>query len=236
MEKDGIRVNKYISDSGFCSRREADAYIADGKVRLNGRKAVPGDRVMPGDEVMLGSKHIGSRAAQHVYIALNKPEGIICTTDRREKDNVVDFVGHPRRVFPIGRLDRDSCGLLLLTTDGDIVNRILRAEGRHDKEYVVTVDKPVTPEFIKGMSQGVPILDTVTLPCRVTRTGAREFTIILTQGLNRQIRRMCEYFGYRVMTLRRVRIMNIHLGHLHEGDWRNLTPAELKELRRLLDK
>ncbi len=236
MPDEGIRINKYIADSGLCSRREADGLIARGKVFISGTKARPGDKVLPGDTVVCEGKQVEGRSTKHVYIALNKPEGIICTTDPEEPDNVVDFVGYPERIFPIGRLDRDSRGLLLLTTDGDIVNRILRAEGRHEKEYIVDVDRPVTPEFLRGMARGVPILDTVTLPCTITRTGLTQFDIVLTQGLNRQIRRMCEYFGYRVTALERVRIMNIRLGHLHPGDWRHLTPAELTTLRSILDK
>ncbi len=233
-EAEGVRINKYLADSGLCSRREADQLIAAGSVRLNGRKAVPGDRVLPGDSVLLNGKSVGRRAEKHVYIALNKPAGIVCTADPREKANVIDFIHHPRRIFPIGRLDKDSEGLLLLTTDGDIVNRLLRAEGKHEKEYRVSVDRKITPDFLAKMAAGVPVLDTVTLPCRVWQTGPRSFGIILTQGLNRQIRRMCESLGYTVETLERVRIMNVRLGHLKRGAWRNLYPAELEELRRSL--
>lgn len=234
MEQQGIRINKYIADSGICSRREADTLIDDGAVKLNGRRAVAGDRVREGDTVLVHGKPVRPKGEKHVYIALNKPVGIVCTADPRESANVIDFIGHNRRIFPIGRLDKDSQGLLLLTTDGDIVNRLLRAEGKHEKEYIVTVNKKITPEFLRGMAGGVPILDTVTKPCTIRQTGAYEFDIILTQGLNRQIRRMCEYFGYRVETLTRVRIMNIRLGRLHTGDWRNLTPAELQELKSAL--
>jgi len=234
MEQQGVRINKYIADSGLCSRREADTYISEGKVRLNGRKAKMGDRVMDGDSVSVNGKEIGRKKEKHVYIALNKPAGIVCTADTREEANVIDFVGHPRRVFPIGRLDKDSEGLLLLTTDGDIVNRLLRAENRHEKEYIVTVNKSITQEFLRRMASGVEILDTVTLPCKIRQSGPKQFTIILTQGLNRQIRRMCEALGYRVLTLERVRIMNIRLGHLKRGRWRNLNEGELAELKQSL--
>lgn len=236
MEQTGVRINKYIADSGLCSRREADSYIAEGKVRLNGRRANPGDRVQEGDRVQLNGREIGRpKREKHVYIALNKPAGIVCTADPREEANVIDFVGHPRRIFPIGRLDKDSEGLLLLTTDGDIVNRLLRAENRHEKEYIVSVNRLITQEFLRRMAAGVPILDTVTLPCRIRQTGPKEFNIVLTQGLNRQIRRMCEALGYRVLTLERVRIMNIRLGHLKRGRWRNLNESELAELKQSLD-
>ena len=231
---EGVRLNKWIAESGFCSRREADRLIAEGKVTIDGRRGVLGDRVLPGMKVTVDGKT--AAAAQHkVYIALNKPAGIVCTADPREPMNVVDYVGHPDRIFPIGRLDKDSEGLLLMTSDGDIVNRILRAAGGHEKEYVVTVDKPLTDEFIKSMASGVPILDTVTLPCRIVKEDKRRFRIILVQGLNRQIRRMCEALGYRVISLRRERIMNICLGRLKPGHWRNLTPAELRTLLDQLD-
>ena len=227
--REGVRINKYLSSSGACSRREADRLIGEGRVTIDGRRASLGDQVYPGMKVCLDGRGVGG-GGKKVYIALNKPVGVVCTADPRDPDNVVDFVGHPQRVYPIGRLDRDSEGLLLLTSDGDIVNRILRAEGRHEKEYLVTVNLPVTDDFLRKMAAGVPILDTVTLPCRVMREGRQSFRIILVQGLNRQIRRMCEALGYRVLTLRRERIMNIRLGHLKTGDWRNLTPAELKTL------
>jgi len=230
----GIRLNKYISDAGYCSRRDADKWIEEGRVFINGKKGVLGDRVLPGMKVTVSGERVKSQG-RNVYIALNKPVGIVCTTDKREPANVVDFVDHDRRIYPIGRLDKDSEGLLLMTSDGDIVNRILRAAGRHEKEYQVTVDKAVTQEFIDKMQSGVKILGTVTLPCRLKKTGEKAFTIILTQGLNRQIRRMCEALGYRVKSLKRVRIMNIHLGNLKLGQWRNLTPNEMKELMRRLD-
>ena len=229
-----VRLNKYLSDCGVCSRREADRLIEGGHVTIDGRRAALGERVSPGMTVRVDGKPVKG-CGQKVYIALNKPEGIVCTADPRERDNVVDFVGHPLRIYPIGRLDKDSEGLLLLTSDGDIVNRILRAAGRHEKEYFVTVDKPVTAEFLRKMAAGVEILDTKTLPCTVTREGRCSFRIILVQGLNRQIRRMCEALGYRVISLRRERIMNIRLGHLKKGDWRNLTPAELQTLMESLE-
>lgn len=233
-ENKGIRLNKYISDAGHCSRREADRWIEEGRVYIDGRRGTLGDRVLPGMKVTIEGERVKAQS-KNVYIVLNKPVGIVCTTDKREPMNVVDFVDHDRRIYPIGRLDKDSEGLLLMTSDGDIVNRILRAAGRHEKEYQVTVDKPITHEFLGKMSSGVKILGTTTLPCQIRKTGEKAFTIILTQGLNRQIRRMCETLGYRVKTLKRVRIMNIHLGNLKLGQWRNLTPNEMKELMRRLD-
>ena len=225
----GKRLNKFIADSGHCSRREADRLIQEGRVRLDGRVGVLGDRVQPGMAVTVDGKPL-SGEGEKVYLLLNKPRGIVCTADPREPMNVVDYLGYPSRVFPVGRLDKDSEGLLLLTSDGEIVNRVLRAAGGHEKEYEVQIDRPVTPEFVRRMSEGVPILDTVTLPCRVRRTGERSFNIILVQGLNRQIRRMCEALGANVTHLRRIRIMNLRLGRLQPGQWRELTGAELAEL------
>lgn len=233
-EMKGVRLNKFISDAGHCSRREADRWIEEGRVFIDGKRGTLGDRVLPGMKVTIQGESVKSKG-KNVYIVLNKPVGIVCTTDKREPMNVVDFVDHDRRIYPIGRLDKDSEGLLLMTSDGDIVNRILRAAGKHEKEYQVTVDKPVTTEFLSKMASGVKILGTTTLPCQIKKTGEKAFTIILTQGLNRQIRRMCETLGYRVKTLKRVRIMNIHLGNLKLGQWRNLTPSEMKELMRRLD-
>lgn len=230
----GVRINKYLSDAGICSRREADAVIASGKVTIDGVVAETGSRVMQGQMVCYQGKEVKKQEKQ-VLIAFYKPVGIVCTTDtKREKDNVIDYIKYPERIYPIGRLDKDSEGLLLLTNDGDIVNKILRAGNDHEKEYLVTVNKPVTAEFLKGMAGGVPILDTITKPCVIEATGKCSFKIILTQGLNRQIRRMCEYFGYRVLTLKRVRIMHIQLGHLLPGTYRNLTDAELKRLENVL--
>ena len=225
----GKRLNKYIADSGYCSRREADRLIQEGRVRLDGRVGALGDRVLPGMAVTVDGKPLAGEG-EKVYLLLNKPRGIVCTADPREPMNVVDYVGYPVRIFPVGRLDKDSEGLLLLTSDGGIVNRVLRAAGGHEKEYEVQIDRPVTPEFVRRMSGGVPILDTVTLPCRVRRTGERSFNIILVQGLNRQIRRMCEALGANVTHLRRVRIMNLRLGKLQPGQWRTLTEGELAEL------
>jgi len=231
MNEDSISLNKYIASTGVCSRRQADKLIEEGKVMLNGEVARKGNRVFEGDKVIVDGKPL-SEKAKPVYIALNKPPGIVCTTDKNERDNIVDFVNYPQRIFPIGRLDKFSAGLILLTNDGDIVNKILRVENNHEKEYIVTVDKPITGKFIKGMREGVPILDTVTKKCRVFQTEPKVFKIILTQGLNRQIRRMCEYFDYRVTYLRRVRIMDLKLQKLRMGEWRELTEAEVKGLMR----
>jgi len=224
-----LRINKYLSETGACSRREADEWIAAGRVRVNGTVAVLGTQVSGDDAVLLDGRPLMSRP-QRVYIALNKPVGIECTTDREVPGNIVDFVSHRERIFPIGRLDKDSEGLILLTNDGDIVNRVLRAEHEHEKEYIVSVDRPLTPEFLRDMAVGVPILDTVTNPCTVRQVGRNTFRIVLTQGLNRQIRRMCEHFDYTVRRLQRVRIMHVQLGDLPVGKWRNLTPAEVRPL------
>ncbi|GED29912.1 23S rRNA pseudouridine(2604) synthase RluF [Brevibacillus centrosporus] len=228
-----MRINKYISETGFCSRRESDKLIEAGRVTINGRLAELGSTVSPGDDVRVDGNPLGAKK-KSVYIALNKPVGITCTTELHVKGNIIDFVNHPERIFPIGRLDKDSQGLILLTNDGDIVNKILRAENNHEKEYIVTVDKPITPLFIQGMSGGVRILGTITKPCKVTKISDRVFKIVLTQGLNRQIRRMCQAFGYQVRQLKRVRIMNIELGELRVGQWRDLTERELTELNKSL--
>lgn len=228
-----MRINKYISETGICSRREADQWIKDKRVTVNGILAQLGTTVEPGDDVRIDGKPLG-RKRKPVYIALNKPVGITCTTEKRVKGNIVDFVNHPERIFHIGRLDKDSQGLILLTNDGDIVNKILRAENNNEKEYIVTVNKPITEEFLKGMSSGVKILGTITKPCKVTKINDRVFRIILTQGLNRQIRRMCQVFGYKVIKLERIRIMNIKLGGLKIGQWRNLTKKELDTLMKNL--
>jgi 23S rRNA pseudouridine2604 synthase len=222
-----MRLNKYISETGICSRREADTWIDDGRVTINGVRANLGTHVEAGDIVKVDGRVIKARQQKHIYIALNKPIGITCTTEAHIKDNIVAFVGHDQRIFPIGRLDKESDGLILLTSDGDIVNTILRSEHNHEKEYIVTVDKPISNEFVTGMARGVRILEAVTKRCTVQPINKFTFRIILTQGLNRQIRRMCEVFGYKVRRLQRVRIMNIKLGHLKIGHWRNLTQAEL---------
>jgi len=226
-----MRLNKYLSETGMCSRREADAWIASGRVSINGQRAELGTQVTEADEVRVDNRVVGARQKKKkIYICLNKPVGITCTTERHIKDNIVDFISHAERIFPIGRLDKESEGLILLTNNGDIVNEILRSENNHEKEYLVTVDKPVTDSFLASMAGGVRILDTKTKPCKVSRLGKCEFRIVLTQGLNRQIRRMCEVFGYEVRRLQRVRVVNIKLGGLKVGRWRNLTEAELKEL------
>ncbi|PVW13492.1 23S rRNA pseudouridine(2604) synthase RluF [Marixanthomonas spongiae] len=227
---DSVRINKAISDSGYCSRRQADTLIEKEKVTINGTLATLGDRVMPDDEVRVDGKLI-TENENLVYIALNKPIGITCTTDRRVEGNVVDFINHDERIFHIGRLDKPSEGLLLMTNDGDIVNKILRAGNKHEKEYIVTVDRPITNDFIKRMGNGIPILDTVTKKCKVEKISRFVFRIILVQGLNRQIRRMCEYLGYEVTALKRIRIMNIDLDGLPVGSWRDLTKEELKTLK-----
>lgn len=229
MENQGKRLNKFVADSGYCSRREADRLIAEGRVQVDGRPGALGDRVLPGMRVTVDGQSLSGRGKK-VYIALNKPAGIVCTTDPREPMNVVDYLDYPIRIFPVGRLDKDSEGLLLMTSDGEIINRILRAAGGHEKEYEVEIDRPVTKEFVEKMSAGVPILDTVTLPCRVRRTGEKSFNIILVQGLNRQIRRMCEALGCNVVRLRRIRIMNIRLGAMRPGQWRELSEEELSGL------
>ena len=224
-----MRINKFISESGKTSRRGADKLISEGQVTINGRLAKIGDQVEPGDEVFVSGSPIRVQK-NHVYIVLNKPVGITSTTEKHIKGNIVDFVNHPLRIFHIGRLDKDSDGLILLTNDGDIVNEILRAENKHEKEYIVTVDKPITQEFLQKMAAGVEILDTKTLPCEVEKLSKYVFKIILRQGLNRQIRRMCSALGYGVQRLQRIRIMNIHLGNLAIGQWRDLTKKERTQL------
>lgn len=228
------RLNKYISNSGYCSRREADRYIENGKVTINGKRASIGMRVYPGQKVKVNGELI-INDIEPVYIALNKPVGVVSTTDPNEKDNIVKYVSHEQRIFPIGRLDKDSQGLILLTNNGDIVNKILRAGNNHKKDYIVTVDKPITKEFLTKMSQGVPILDRVTRRCEIEQINPYTFKISLIQGLNRQIRRMCEYFDYNVTKLERIQIMNIKLDNLGQGNWRNLTHAELEELFDMLE-
>lgn len=228
-----LRLNKFISEKGLCSRREADKLIEAGKVTVNGIKAVLGMKIQPEDEVFLDGKLL-SEKKELVYIALNKPAGITCTTEKKVKGNIVDFLNYPERVFPVGRLDKDSQGLIFLTNDGDIVNKILRAGNNHEKEYIVTVDSPVTDSFLHAMSSGVKILDTVTKPCIVKKQSKYVFKIILTQGLNRQIRRMCSALGKNVVKLERVRIMNVILGDLPLGKWRYLSKQELQTINSLI--
>lgn len=230
------RLNKYISESGICSRREADRYIEQGNVFINGKRAGIGDQVVAGDVVKVNGQLIEPRSEEDlVFIALNKPVGIVSTTEEGEKDNIVDFVNHSSRIFPIGRLDKDSQGLIFLTNHGDLVNKILRAGNDHEKEYLVTVNKPVTDEFVRGLGAGVPILGTVTKKCKVKREAPFTFRITLVQGLNRQIRRMCEHFGYEVTKLERTRIMNVSLTGLPPGEWRDLTGDELIALFKLIE-
>lgn len=229
-QQEGIQVNKYISSSGFCSRREADTLILQERVTINGRTVGPTARVQENDKVAVDGELIRNNRKESLYLAFNKPLGITSTTDQKDKTNIISFINHNRRIFPIGRLDKDSEGLILLTDDGDIVNKVLRAENVHEKEYIVVVDKAITPEFTERMAKGVNILDTVTKPCKVRAEGNRKFRIILTQGLNRQIRRMCEALDYKVKSLVRTRIMHIKLGDLAVGKYRKLLPAEVKEL------
>lgn len=230
MEEQAIRINKFLSESGFCSRREADKLIAAKKVRINGKIPEMGTKVQPGDEVTVDGKPISKPEEEFVYLALHKPVGIECTTNPSTRNNIVDYMKYPKRIFPIGRLDKASEGLILMTNDGDIVNKILRSKNNHEKEYIVTVDQPITKKFIDKMSNGIPILDTVTKKCKVEKLSDRVFSIILTQGLNRQIRRMCEYLGYEVKKLKRIRIMNIRLD-LPYGKYRELTAEEVKVLK-----
>lgn len=233
-DKHLVRINKYFSETGYCSRREADKLIQQKRVTINGVVAEMGSKVSPGDEIRLNGRLISAKESKQVYISFNKPRGIVCTTDtRREKNNIIDYIHHSERIFPVGRLDKDSQGLILLTSDGDIVNKILRAGNNHEKEYLVTVKQPVTPTFISKMSNGVPILGTMTRKCFVEQIDKFTFRIILTQGLNRQIRRMCEYLGNEVVRLERYRIMNIHLD-IPVGKWRNLTKQELNQIFKLV--
>lgn len=227
----GIRLNKYIADSGICSRRQADKYIEQGQVFLNGKRAKIGDLVFAKDKVRVNGLELEPREEEDlIFIALNKPVGITSTTEKSVRDNIVDFVNHSTRIFPIGRLDKDSQGLILLTNNGDIVNKILRAGNEHEKEYIVTVDKPLTESVLQGMSNGVPMLGVMTKKCKIEQIAANTFKIILVQGLNRQIRRMCEHFGYEVVKLERIRIMNIKLKGLALGEWRDLTDQEIADI------
>lgn len=228
---ESISINKYISSTGFCSRRAADKLLDEGRVKINGVLAKKGNRVTDADKVLIDGKPLKTKEEQ-VYILLNKPVGITCTTDLKDKDNIVDFVNYPDRIFPVGRLDKPSQGLIILTNDGDIVNKILRAGNAHEKEYLVTVTKPITNSFIKGMAGGVPILGTKTKKCKVKQIGKHNFSITLTEGMNRQIRRMCEYFDYKVSRLKRTRIMHLTIGDLPNGKWRHLTKVELDKLKK----
>ena len=234
MESAVTRLNKFLSEAGYCSRRAADKLIEEGRVTVNGKHPEMGTKVSLTDEVSVDGKVVSIKKKSRVYIAFNKPVGVVCTTDTRvEKNNIIDFINYPSRIFPIGRLDKDSEGLILLTDDGDIVNKILRSSNNHEKEYIVRVDKPISQTFVKRMSEGVPILDTMTKPCRVQKLSRNSFKIVLTQGLNRQIRRMCSYLDYEVESLKRVRIMNINLMS-DVGEYRNLTKEELNTLNKAL--
>lgn len=229
QKKEPVRLNKYLSEAGVCSRREADRLIASGRVTVDGRPGETGQKVYPGQKVCIGKKAI-SRQEEMIVLAVNKPVGIVCTEDRRERSSIIRFLDYPVRITYVGRLDKDSRGLLLMTNNGDIINKIMRAANRHEKEYKVTVDRAVTEEFLEQMAGGVPILDTVTRPCRVRKVGKYTFSIVLTQGMNRQIRRMCEALGYQVKDLVRTRILNIELGNLKEGEYRRVSDEELNEL------
>lgn len=229
------RINKFLSESGVCSRRAADKLIEEGRVLVDGVVAVMGTKVQEGQSVTVDGKEINKEEEQ-IIVVLNKPVGIVCTAEKKEKNNVIDFINYPKRIFPVGRLDKDSQGLLLLTNDGNLMNDILKASNGHEKEYIVTVDKMVTPEFIKGMSSGVPVLDRITSPCFVEALGEKKFRIILTQGLNRQIRRMCEFFGYNVVKLERIRIMNLRLEGLKIGEYRPISQDEREKLYKLIKK
>jgi 23S rRNA pseudouridine2604 synthase len=234
MERNSVRINKFLSEIGYCSRRAADKLIEQGRITVNGSAVKMGQKVFPQDKVSVDGKIITKKTDKPVYIAFNKPVGIVCTTNTSvEKNNIIDYINYPTRIFPVGRLDKPSEGLIFLTNDGDIVNKILRARNNHEKEYIVTVNKPITKLFVDKMSKGVPILSTTTKPCVVKQTHEREFHIILTQGLNRQIRRMCEYLEYDVVHLKRIRIMNVELD-IGKGKWRDLTKKELKKIRQLV--
>ncbi|MGN0160678.1 MAG: pseudouridine synthase [Lachnospiraceae bacterium] len=227
------RINKYLSEAGVCSRRAADLMIEEGRVTVDGVPAQMGAKVLDGQCVCVDGKPI-SKEEEQVILLFHKPVGIVCTAEKREKNNVIDYLGYPKRIYPVGRLDKDSEGLLLLTNDGDLMNRILKAANGHEKEYIVTVDKKITPEFIRGMSGGVPVLERMTNPCPVTEINEHTFNIVLTQGLNRQIRRMCEYFGYSVVKLKRIRIMNLRLDGIRKGEYRSITDKERMELEKMI--
>ena len=234
MEENTTRINKFLSETGFCSRREADRLIEQGRVTINGKIPEMGTKVAPGDEVRVNGELVQQKNEKPIYLAFYKPVGIECTTNLGVRDNIVDYINYPERIFPIGRLDKASEGLIFMTNDGDIVNKILRARNNHEKEYIVTVNKPITDRFIDRMSNGIPILETITKKCKVEQISKYVFRIILTQGLNRQIRRMCEYLDYEVTALKRTRIINISLD-VAEGKYRNLTDAEITELNKLIE-
>lgn len=235
MEVNGIRINKFLSEAGVCSRREADRQIEAGNVTIDGRTAVTGDKVIEGQKVCFNGNEV-TKEQEMILIAFNKPIGIVCTAEKREKNNVIDYINFPKRIYPIGRLDKDSKGLLLLTNNGDIVNKMMRSGNMHEKEYIVTVNKPISDSFIRGLAGGVPLVElgVTTRKCHVKKLSNKTFKIILTQGYNRQIRRMCEYFGYRVVELERVRIMNITLGDLKEGEYRDITAQEYGQLKKMI--
>lgn len=228
-----MRLNKYLSDAGICSRREADRLIEAGKVLIDGRAAMMGERVNPKQKILVHGKGI-TREREKILIAFHKPRGIVCTTSKKDPDNIIDYLKFEKRIYPIGRLDKDSEGLILLTNQGELVDKILRGSNHHEKEYIVMVNRNITEEFLNSLRNGVPILNTITKPCEVQQIGERSFQIILTQGLNRQIRRMCEYLGYRVVHLKRIRVMNIHLGRLKSGTYRNVTQEEYRRLKEIL--
>ena len=235
QQAETLRLNKASSDTGFCSRREADRVIEEGRVTINGREGILGDRVTNSDDIRVDGRRIKFKNQEEaIYIAFNKPRGITCTTERQIEGNIIDYIRHSKRIFPIGRLDKPSEGLIFLTSDGDIVNKILRAGNNHEKEYIVTVNKSITTEFLKKMSNGVPVLDTITAKCFITKESEYVFKIILTQGLNRQIRRMCEYLNYEVTKLKRTRIMNISLSNIPLGKWRNITREELADIMKMV--
>ena len=235
MSEDSISLNKFISSKGLCSRREADRLIEQGRVMINGEGAKKGNRVTPSDQVILDGQIIKKKKTQQVYIKFHKPPGVTCTTDTKDKSNIIDYINYKKRIFPIGRLDKSSTGLILLTSDGDIVNKILRKENKHEKEYIVGVNRPINGAFIQKMSKPIPMLGTKTLPSKVIQLKTALFKIILTQGLNRQIRRMCEFCGYKVTTLKRVRIMHITLGPLKPGEWSYLSKEEMDELNAVIN-
>jgi 23S rRNA pseudouridine2604 synthase len=230
---DKVRINKFLSEAGVCSRREADRLVEAGKVTVDSVVAQMGTKVNHSQKICVNGKLV-KHEEKMVLIAFNKPVGVVCTAEKKEKDNIIDFINYPQRIYPVGRLDKNSQGLILLTNNGDIVNKMMRSGNMHEKEYIVEVDKPITEQFLKGMSEGVPILETITRKCKIEKIGRSSFRIVITQGLNRQIRRMCEYFGYKVTKLERIRIMNISLGNLKQGTYRNVTPQELARLEELI--